>query len=177
MIPTRSRHVVYEVPMKPLYNPGIVYAMQLLEASTSWTLWDAASLWELLLSWWRQVSTLISVKSELQILQYIDIYEWTGSSEGTALEGGRGMLHLKYHILMTSHSRAVSPRHRDMELTQYTVQPPLISYGGDDMLSMEQVRHSAYLHVQITSANFFNCWHIFPLSFHGHSYTILSPPS
>ena len=30
-------------------------------------------------------------------------------------------------------------KHRDMQVTQYTVQPPLISYGGDDLLSMEQV--------------------------------------
>ncbi|KAL5264958.1 hypothetical protein ACHWQZ_G005904 [Mnemiopsis leidyi] len=37
-------------------------------------------------------------------------------------------------------------RHRDMELTQYTVQPPLISYGGDDMLSMEQL--SGYVYVR-----------------------------
>lgn len=37
-------------------------------------------------------------------------------------------------------------RHRDMELTQYTIQPPLISYGGDDMLSMEQL--SGYVYVR-----------------------------
>eukprot|EP00116_Pleurobrachia_bachei_P010554 sb/3470816/ len=37
-------------------------------------------------------------------------------------------------------------RPRDQEVTQYTIQPPLISYGGDDLLTMEQL--SGYVFVR-----------------------------